>query len=102
MLKDIEHGAGLREIHERKEKNIMLEKGTKVRVTYRPTVIGKNGSRIEFWGYVEKAIEDEGYILAVPFQEIDAVRYIYSPDYMTLITVAADKVAPYCRGCSHE
>lgn len=73
----------------------MLEKGTKVRVTYRPTVMGEDGNQVEFWGYVEGAFEDEGYILAVPFQQIDAVRYVYSPDYMTLISVAADKVVAY-------
>lgn len=80
----------------------MLEKGTKVRVTYRPTVTGIDGSQIEFWGYVEEVFEGEGYILAVPFQKIDAVRYVYSPDYMSLVPVAADKVLPYCRGCGHE
>ena len=80
----------------------MLEKGTKVRVTYRPSVLGKDGSQIKFWAYVEEVFEGEGYILAAPFQKIDAVRYVYSPNYMTLITVAADKVLPYCRGCSHE
>ena len=80
----------------------MLEKRTKVRVTYRPSVLGKDGTRIKFWGYVEEVFEEEGYILAAPFQKIDAVRYVYSPDYMSLITVAADKVAPYCQECSHE
>lgn len=71
---------------------LMLKEGTRVRITYRPTVIGKDGEKLEFWGYVEKVFEGEGYILAVPFQEIDSVRYVYSPDYMSLITVAADKV----------
>lgn len=80
----------------------MLEKGTKVRVAYRPTVMGIDGSQIEFWAYIEEVFEGEGYILAVPFQKVDAVRYVYSPDYMTLVTVAADKVAPYCQECSHE
>lgn len=51
---------------------------------------------------IEEVFEGEGYILAVPFQKIDAVRHVYSPDYMSLITVAADKVVPYCRGCGHE
>lgn len=76
-------------------KTLTIQEGTKVRITYRPTVLDKDGKQMEFWGYVEEIFEDEGYILAVPFQEIDSVRYIYSPDNMSLISVAIDKVIPY-------